>query len=342
MGWPRKLSEAEKNTIYSAFVIAIGIALYWWMFFEMGHLSGRNQERAQIEREHYAADAAENMERSCSNLSGAALRECARKVVNSERESKREESDLAAQWNAADWARWATVVAGAQLIATILGLYFIKHTLDATRAAVQEAGDATEAAREAVRETSRVGEAQARAYLSVVQASFHVDRRPRQLTDIPNYELMLKFHNSGGTPAVNVSYYCEARVSTWSDTETPPDLSTVPFHHFVTNKPPGEPGEIKAICYGLMPRWSEFQDNWAKVTRDTTFGQMPNLIICGIVFYEDVFGATFRSQFGFMFGQKPPKDGDPVGSDDLTTLQACIPTFERISDRRNYIERPSD
>ena len=248
--------------------------------------------------------------------------------------TQREQRDLIAQESAALWGFWIAVIAFLQLAATVIGLVFIKRTLDATRAAVKEAGDATEAAREAVKETSRVGEAQTRAYLSVVRADFHFARRGK--SGLP-FDLTLQFHNSGGTPAVNVSYYCGAVISTWSDSKAPPDLNTVPFQQFVTNKPPGD-SPVQAVCYGIAPRWREYAKRWDEVDEDTKFGEMPQLVICGVVFYEDVFGQTFRSQFAFVFADRVTEDGGPFGRDDLPTIQGCVPTFERVGDRNDHIK----
>ena len=144
-------AEKEKvsgHTIFSAVVVAAGILLYLWMFHNIGFQSGRNQERARIESEHYAAQAADDLSKKCGGLGGADLRKCVYETAAAQRESERNESDLAAQWQTADWARLAAVVAGLQLIATIIGLVFIKGTLDATWKAVEDTSEATDAMRE--------------------------------------------------------------------------------------------------------------------------------------------------------------------------------------------------
>lgn len=247
-----------------------------------------------------------------------------------------DESDLCAQYRAAEaagiaayWARWQAWLS----LAGIVGLSFtVFLTIRATNAAV----DANKIASETKEETIRIGEAQTRAYLSVVRADVHVDRKDRNHPNFPRFEVALHFHNSGETPAVNVAYHCTAEVSKWIDVNILPSLGTVPEQRFVTNIPPGEASEIDVPCYGIALRWREYKEQWDQVTEDTKFGQMPMLVIYGVVFYEDVFGQTFRSQFAFWFGKKPKTDG-PTGRDDLDTLQACIPTFERISDRQKYI-----
>jgi hypothetical protein len=135
----------DKHTIYAAVVLAFGMFAYWWMFYRAGYSSGRHEERAHIEREHYAAEAADQLSKVCGQLSGTAAAKCAYDTAETEREYRRNESDLAAQWKAADWVLWGAVIAGAQLVATAAGLFFIKRTLDASWQAVATAQATTRA-----------------------------------------------------------------------------------------------------------------------------------------------------------------------------------------------------
>lgn len=145
MSGSNRSEQPKAGLIWTAVVIAVGVASYWLMFYDMGYQSGYGERKAQIEAQHYASDSAKKIERECGTKSGLAARECITKIVTSERESQRNESDLAAQWKAADWAMWAAIIAGAQLIATALGLYYVKRTLDATLEAVEDTGLATRA-----------------------------------------------------------------------------------------------------------------------------------------------------------------------------------------------------
>jgi hypothetical protein len=152
----------DRHTAYPALVVALGVLGYWWVFYQAGVSSGRHEERAQIEREHYAAEAAQQLSDVCGKLVGAAATKCAYDVAKSERESRRSESDLNAQWEAADWVFWAGIIGAAQLIATATGLFFIKRTLDANWKAV-DAAQATTRAYIAI-ERARLIPGPARAY----------------------------------------------------------------------------------------------------------------------------------------------------------------------------------
>ena len=137
--------QSAARLIGTILVAVLGIGAYWAMFYSAGYGSGYNERQAHIEAKHYVSDTPQQIERECGAKAGEATRECIAKIIDAERESQRSESDLAAQWKAADWVMWAGIIAGAQLIATALGLYFVKRTLDATLEAVEDTGKATQA-----------------------------------------------------------------------------------------------------------------------------------------------------------------------------------------------------
>ena len=138
-------NKPSYGLIGTIFVAVIGVALYWSMFYSMGYSSGYHEKQAYVESEHHASDTPKQVEGKCGAKASSELRECITEIVKSERESQRSESDLAAQWKAADWVLWAGAIAGAQLIATLVGLYYVKGTLDATLEAVEDTGKATNA-----------------------------------------------------------------------------------------------------------------------------------------------------------------------------------------------------
>lgn len=67
---------------------------------------------------------------------------------NPDRDEWREESDLQAQWKAADWTLWGAVVSGFGTLVALLGVFFVRETLRHT-------ADATKAASEAAKAASR-------------------------------------------------------------------------------------------------------------------------------------------------------------------------------------------
>lgn len=185
----------DKALIGSIVAAIAVICLYWAMFYDAGYQSGRHQERAQIERKHYAADTGERVERECAGRATKALRECVTEIVASERENKRNESDLAAQWQAADWVLWAAIIAGAQLVATVIGLYFIKGTLDATLKAVEDTGKATLAMEKQI----EIAERGQRAWIAI------------EAITVDDGQINVTVRNFGHSPAKNFATKIETR-----------------------------------------------------------------------------------------------------------------------------------
>jgi hypothetical protein len=124
-------------------LIGFGVSLYWAMFYSAGFGDGFSDQRAKTEASRYERDLAGDIKQACGKRSHSELPDCIAKVVATQRESIRGESDLAAQWEAARWVKLAGFAAMAQLLATIVGLYYIKGTLDETRKAVIDTGEAT-------------------------------------------------------------------------------------------------------------------------------------------------------------------------------------------------------
>jgi hypothetical protein len=165
--------HSPAGLIWTALVALVAVAAYWAMFYDMGYQSGQNERKANVEAEHYASDTANQIDRECSAKAGQPARECIAKIVKAERESQRSESDLAAQWKAADWVMWAGILAGAQLLATAFGLYFVKRTLDATLQAVEDTGKATQA----MERQNSIAEAAQRAWVALSMVPKLVRRR---------------------------------------------------------------------------------------------------------------------------------------------------------------------
>lgn len=189
--------NSSTGLIATVTVAIIGIALYWSMFHSMGYSSGYHEGQAEISGQHYASDTANQIDRECGTKSGQAARECIADIVKAEREGQRNESDLAAQWKAADWVMWAGILAGFQLIATVLGLYFVKRTLDATLEAVEETGRATDAMKEQNKNFEKSSRDQQRAYVGVESAQIVINGW--------SIKLIANVKNFGSTPARNVS-----------------------------------------------------------------------------------------------------------------------------------------
>ncbi|KZC82518.1 hypothetical protein AYR46_03935 [Sphingobium yanoikuyae] len=237
----------------------------------------------------------------------------------------KEESDLCAQWRAATASEESAFWAMCGVVVTLLGTAGLLITILQGRKALERAHEGNIIAQ-------NIGEAQMRAYLSVVRAELHIDRLDRTHPSLPNFETKLHFHNSGQTPAINVSYYCTSAIAQWRHRNILPELELNFDQVFVTNVTPGGSSQVNATCYGIAVQWREFIKLWKKVDDDTMFGDIPMLIVHGVVFYEDVFGKLFKSRFGFALEDHDP-DRRLTSISNLPTVQTRIPSFEAIDKR---------
>ncbi|QHD65762.1 hypothetical protein GS397_00870 [Sphingobium yanoikuyae] len=244
-----------------------------------------------------------------------------------------EESDLCAQWRAATASEESAFWAMCGVVVTLLGTVGLLITILQGRSVLRQSIAANEI-------SQTIGEAQARAYLSVPKMDFHVDRSPRYHKNFPNFEPKLYLHNSGQTPAINISYYCSAVVCKAKDNSLP-DIELIDHHYFINNVMPGEPLELSPACYGLAVEWRKLRKGWSEVGDDTKLGDMPSLKIYGVVFYEDIFRKTFRSAFCFIYHDFTDGEG-PWGKDDLSPIQERMPMFDPVMDRQGLIKRQQE
>lgn len=139
-------------------------------------------------------------------------------------------SDLCAQWKAADAAKeaadWAgksywlgfagTILGGFTLLSAGMAAYYAKRAAEETK----RGADASDAA---VAETRRIGEAQTRAYLSVRSALFFVNQFGQSIVEI-------ELANSGQSPALDITIELIASV-TPNDGTASVQTSPEPSHH---------------------------------------------------------------------------------------------------------------
>ena len=127
----------------------IGIIVALILASGLGWLDGREAERRYQTPHRHAESAKASAERACAGLEPGAAFECVYEKVEASENTAQTEQDLSAQQRAASSALASAIVALFGLIATIVGVWFVKRTLDATLEAVQDTSEATVAMREA-------------------------------------------------------------------------------------------------------------------------------------------------------------------------------------------------
>lgn len=185
--------------------------------------------------------------------------------------------DPIAQETGAGLAFWVGVIALLQLVATILGLFLIKRTLDATRKAVEDTGKATAAlADQSMRR-------QLRAYLVIEPGGVNevVDGFAR---------LPLQVENKGQSPAFDVRLFANHAVA-----ESPRDIA-------LDNLGAPLSGEIDDASLGPGVRRS--MHSYASETLIDPYAydivkKRRAIIQFGYVSYRDAFGDEWRTNFAF-------------------------------------------
>jgi len=141
-------------------IFGFGAFSYW-----MGNLSGFSEANAQGYQAEYAEFTDKRVAHCFENV--AAPRECVEKAIRDNYQQQRDESDLQAQRDMANWAFWGLVISGSGLCVTAIGTIFLAWQVKLTRQAVEDTEKATASTAEANRIAQSIGQTQVRAYLSI-------------------------------------------------------------------------------------------------------------------------------------------------------------------------------
>lgn len=164
------MSRSNRDDIAEAFRLAIYLMIAVGFLVVVWQISGTYAERRQ-NAEHRARQYADTTDRrianACATVERPAVLECITKQVGTAREDERTEYDLQAQQDSADAAFWMAWISFATLTATLVALWFVKGTLDATREAVKDTSEATDAMRKANELAEDTAKRQLRAYVGV-------------------------------------------------------------------------------------------------------------------------------------------------------------------------------
>jgi hypothetical protein len=147
---------------------------------------------------------------------GTDLSDAQNNAADAKRKEQREEADLKAQQDMAQWAFWmlwvtvaSVAVAATAVVLVYLTLREARKTNKAAQDAVSEAEAATRVARETLDEARLSSERQLRAYVLVSHAYV---QNPSQ----PSHRIVtVRIRNCGQTPASHVRFWLSAAVREW-------------------------------------------------------------------------------------------------------------------------------
>lgn len=240
----------------SSFLAAIllGTAV---LTYVLGLANGRESERREQIPATYSQAAQADAQRACVGRHGIALFECVYERVESSQEQARAEQDLSAQQRAAASALASAIIALLALAVTIIGVWFIKRTLDATLQAVKDTSEATHAMRDA----NQIAAQAQRPWLelTVTPVAYYRFKDDPEIRDLGTVIFKITIKNIGGGVATNIKRLSLGHIYTKITDDTKP--YPMDFTHVLSSGP-------------LMPSDSQV-DMWMPV--DLNFANIKGL-----------------------------------------------------------------
>ncbi|MGJ8589421.1 MAG: hypothetical protein ACSHXW_14820 [Yoonia sp.] len=151
----------------------------------IGELRGKGEAQAQNHAEHTS----EQIQRACLGLDTVPQADCINAIIASSNENQRAENDLIAQTEMSTWAFWMLWTTIFMALVTAGGVYFVWRTLEATR--------------QMAAETTRIGEAQVRAYITIEATTVTPTINPAG--DYVDWQLWVEIRNTGQSPARKIT-----------------------------------------------------------------------------------------------------------------------------------------
>lgn len=127
------------------FLPTIGIFLALFLAWGIGYLQARETEHRRQAPAAYARVAKQEAQRACRGPEPVAVFECVLDKVEMSKEGAQSEQELTAQQRSASAGMIAAVTAAFTLLVSIVGVFYVKGTLDATVRAVKDSTRGTEA-----------------------------------------------------------------------------------------------------------------------------------------------------------------------------------------------------
>lgn len=276
-------SGGERTAAVVAYLIgpSLFVALLTVSVWALGlwDASADRQHRAEQEAAHQFERAENAVEEKC--VGTASFVTCESEVIDASRDYHRNEYDLAAQQDMAQYALLGVFVALLGLIVTSVATFLVYQTLRATLDAVNEARGATDAANRAVDVTEQMGRAQARAYVDAMTAHIHYNNG--------DYSVRVTLRNGGQTPAKGITFYGATEVIDVRLPVEPPDFATlIDGARWGPLRAAGE-STVPILCEETECHYNAVVEAHGHLT----------IRAFGRVRYTTVFGETYETEFCF-------------------------------------------
>lgn len=206
-------------------------------------------------------DVAEKLSTDVGRIAGATEKMAAKAKTPEERVV--ETASLQAQQDSARWAFVALFISIAQGLIGIVGLVWVKHTLDATREAVETATSANSIAQDGVAAAKQATEAQLRAWLSLDVTLEDCSRTAQNA----HFTVAVTAKNIGATPALDIRCKTDVRLETQNRVHPPRSASFTDTGHILH---PLMPNEFTVQKYGERIAQADIDATYANAhSRDT-------------------------------------------------------------------------
>ncbi len=151
------MPEGDRNSgfaLVTAIVAVIELVLIVALSFELAASHTERQLRADHNSQQNTQNTYDNLDVACTGRDGRSLIECIKEQIEAAEEYRRDEYDLSAQQDMADWARWMIWVSVGSVAVTTLGVFFVWQTLREAKSTTSAALLASEHAKRQADEPS--------------------------------------------------------------------------------------------------------------------------------------------------------------------------------------------
>lgn len=198
-------SNRRANAALIGLVVA-GAALFLFGVVTLWLYQSQHTQEGQTAAQYSAHDTRGEVSATCMQEPRSRTYRCTADIPVADQHDPYAEHDLRAQQDMARWAYAVALISFGTLLMTGAGVWLLWLTLEATRETVTAANKANVTAETTLAETTRIGEAQTRAYLAPSEAFVSLDGN--------RFSIYAKFLNSGVTPAKSPEFSWQIAVFT--------------------------------------------------------------------------------------------------------------------------------
>lgn len=286
-------SEGHPNL--GAFGVFIAIILCSVVVGFFSYSAGRESEGRDKAPASYSRSAEDDAKRSCVGMEAGAAFKCIYEKVEASQEQARGEQDLTAQQRSAFAAMISAFIAFLTLVATALGVWLVKRTLDATLEAVKDTSEATDAMRKA----NMIATATQRPIVQLNAESFSMFMHPKEsrynLGNTGPYEIKVEsiapsfqMRNYGNQPCWFENLWLGFFVYSGRDDNILPDQPLSFYHEKPGFVPPGGSIDFRGTMYRMPIEYLDLLNARPQGT-----------IMFGASQYRDAAGNFFCSRFAY-------------------------------------------